>query len=335
MTDRALLQTVAESDTEAVGSSLAHSLAKFPVTIGLCGALGSGKTVFIRGFLRGLGIEHPIVSPTYALEQRYSNDNADVLHLDLYRLEQKEAMRLLHTSDDHHGIRCVEWPERAGEDFHSDILVTIEEHSDKTRSIRIECNDAPWPDDAMIDAWRKELLLPANIAAHCDAVAQFCELAAKVLHERGTFVRMNFVSAGGKVHDLFRFVDFQENAAPAGWTSTEEEQAVWKTWRERYPNATHEAAVEQFLLEKGYPELATLAASHYVRLPKSERTTTEQHLLYYADKRVIGSDIVSIKQRYDDFGQRYGKGTRSKESLQWEQDAVDTEKLLFPGGAPI
>lgn len=336
MIEKVLLRTAAETATEAAGSSLARSLYKIPVTIGLSGALGSGKTAFMRGFLRAAGVQEAVTSPTYALEQRYGSDLGEVLHIDLYRLNESEARQLLHTSEHHPGIRCIEWPEKAGsKGVRADIAVSIAETTGGERDIAVTCDDVSWPSDEVIDGWRKELQLPKNVAAHCDAVGNACLRLAEALIAHGTFARPQFVRAAGKVHDLLRFVDFRESAAPAGWTSSDDEARTWKPWRERFAGKTHEEAVGAFLAERGYPELAALAASHSIHFPIAERTGTEEHILYYADKRVIGDRLVSITQRYDDFGARYGGGTRSEESLQWEREAVDTEKLLFPDGAPF
>lgn len=335
MIDRGLLRTAAESATEAAGSSLARSLCHIPVTIGLSGALGAGKTAFMRGFLRALGVSTTVTSPTYALEQRYDTPRGEVLHVDLYRLDEADARNLLQQSEQHAGIRCVEWPEKAGTMFLPQIRVTITEAVDTARTIDIACDDASWPSDAEIDGWRTELLLPENIAAHCDAVGDFCAHAADMLMERGTFARKQFVRAAGKAHDLLRFVDFRENAAPAGWKSSADEEAVWTQWKERFPGMTHEEAAHAFLAERGYPELARLVAAHSIHLAPSERRTTEEHLLYYADKRFIGDRQVSLAERYGDFAVRYGNGTPSTENLRWEQEARDTEALLFPDGAPF
>ncbi len=335
MIDTALLQTAAESATEGVGASLALSLPTIPVTIGLSGALGTGKTAFMRGFLRQCGIAETVTSPTYALEQRYATARGEILHIDLYRLTEAEAHTLLLGSDHHIGIRCIEWPKKAGDMLKPDIRVTIEEGADGRRSIEITCDDVSWPDDATIDTWRVELMLPVNVGAHCDAVAGFCERAADALIAQGTFVRKQFLRSAARTHDLLRFVDFHDAAAPAGWRSSDDEQRAWSPWKERFRGLSHEEAVREFLTEKGFPKLGLLAASHSIRLAPAQRNTTEEHVLYYADKRCIGERVVSVAERYDDFGKRYGKGLRFDESHRWERETIDTENILFPEGAPL
>lgn len=335
MVDETLLLTAAESATEAAGSSLARSLHRIPVTIGLSGALGTGKTAFMRGFLRELGVTDPVTSPTYALEQRYGTPLGEALHIDLYRLTEPEAREALRGIEEFDGIRCVEWPDRAGDALRTDIDVRIRETDRNARTIAIECLDVDWPDDDTVDAWRMELRLPANVGAHCDAVAEFCSRAADALVERGVFVRKHFLRAAGKTHDLLRFVDFRPGASPPGWEPTPEQLAAWEPWKRRAPGATHEEAVRVFLRERGFDALADLVHSHSVHLPMDARDTTEARVLYYADKRVIGDRFVTIAERYADFAERYGNGKRSPESLQWEQDALETERLLFPEGAPF
>lgn len=333
MIDRALLRTTAENGTEAAGASLARSLHRFPVTIGLSGPLGSGKTAFMRGFLRALGIQGAVTSPTYALEQRYDTSRGPVVHVDLYRLSDHEARELLRASEQHPFVRCVEWPERA-DGLAPNIRVTLAETDREARAIDVACDDLAWPDDATIDAWRAELRLPANVGAHCDAVGEWCARAADALAERGVFARRNFVRAAGKTHDLLRFVDFKPGAAPSGHVDPPEDLAAWTEWKRRYPQPSHEEAGRAFLRDRGFPELADVVGAHSVHLPVASRTSTEAHLVYYADKRFVGTRHVTVAERYEDFGVRYGKGTRSPESLRWERDAHETEALLFPDGIP-
>jgi tRNA threonylcarbamoyladenosine biosynthesis protein TsaE len=83
----------------------------------VAGELGAGKTTFVRGACRALGVEVAVTSPTFAIGHRYRADpRLVVAHLDLYRLSSldDEAPGLL---ADYHGagmITFVEWPELAG-----------------------------------------------------------------------------------------------------------------------------------------------------------------------------------------------------------------------------
>jgi len=86
-------------------------------TICLTGPLGAGKTTFAQGVGQGLGVEEPIISPTFTLIREYGpvDDHPAMYHIDFYRLESFEALRTLGLDDYFYsdGVCVVEWPERA------------------------------------------------------------------------------------------------------------------------------------------------------------------------------------------------------------------------------
>jgi tRNA threonylcarbamoyladenosine biosynthesis protein TsaE len=78
------------------------------------GELGSGKTTFVRGACRALGVEENVTSPTYTIGHRYRG-KVDVSHLDLYRFEGVSAAEWGDLEPYFDGAVCfVEWPEAAG-----------------------------------------------------------------------------------------------------------------------------------------------------------------------------------------------------------------------------
>lgn len=83
----------------------------------LYGPLGSGKTTFVRGFLRGLGFKGLVPSPTFALVNEYRSVRPRVHHLDLYRLEEGEmsGFGLEEYLGDKGAVCLIEWPEAARE----------------------------------------------------------------------------------------------------------------------------------------------------------------------------------------------------------------------------
>ena len=129
-------------ETENVGFKLASEL-KLGSTVLLLVTLGAGKTVFSRGFARGIGITEQVSSPTYTIVQEYDIPSGGRLyHLDLYRISGVESALAFGVDefiDDPEAIRLIEWPMRIEGILPSDcIKVAIEHVDDTTREITIE-----------------------------------------------------------------------------------------------------------------------------------------------------------------------------------------------------
>jgi tRNA threonylcarbamoyladenosine biosynthesis protein TsaE len=135
------LRSSSAADTEAVGARLAARLEPGDV-VGVAGELGAGKTTFVRGACRALGVEAPVTSPTFTIGHRYQG-RMPVAHLDLYRLEGigPEGWGDLEPYFD--GTICfVEWPERAGGWLPQlRASVSLDHVDESSRRIRIESDD--------------------------------------------------------------------------------------------------------------------------------------------------------------------------------------------------
>jgi len=82
---------------------------KFPgMVICLNGDLGSGKTVFVKGFASALGISDNITSPTFTIVKEYLNGEAPLYHMDVYRIEENEDLGIEEYFDKN-GICIIEW----------------------------------------------------------------------------------------------------------------------------------------------------------------------------------------------------------------------------------
>ena len=79
------LESASPEETERIAASLAPLLVPGDVVL-VSGELGSGKTTFVRGACRALGVEGPVTSPTFTIGHRYRG-RVPVSHLDLYRFE--------------------------------------------------------------------------------------------------------------------------------------------------------------------------------------------------------------------------------------------------------
>ena len=102
-------------ETETIAATLAERLQLGDV-VTVSGELGSGKTTFVRGACRALGVEVPVTSPTFTIGHRYRGRDKDVSHLDLYRFRDLSAAEWGDLEPYFDGaIVFVEWPE-AGRD---------------------------------------------------------------------------------------------------------------------------------------------------------------------------------------------------------------------------
>ena len=107
---RTELVSVSASETEGIAAALAERLSPGDV-VTVSGELGSGKTTFVRGACRTLGVSSPVTSPTFTIGHRYPG-HVDVSHLDLYRfagVSPAEWGDLEPYFED--AIVFVEWPE--------------------------------------------------------------------------------------------------------------------------------------------------------------------------------------------------------------------------------
>jgi tRNA threonylcarbamoyladenosine biosynthesis protein TsaE len=106
------LTSASPEDTEAVAAKLARRLTVGDV-VTVSGELGSGKTTFVRGACRALGITAHVTSPTFTVGHRYPGD-PDVSHLDLFRFQGVSAAEWGDLEPYFEDAICfVEWPEAA------------------------------------------------------------------------------------------------------------------------------------------------------------------------------------------------------------------------------
>lgn len=130
--------THSEDETQAVARALAPRL-KFGDVVRLSGALGTGKTAFVRGLAAGLNIDPGAVSsPTFTLVHQYRGGRLVLYHADLYRLNRAASEDLgLEEMGAADGVLAVEWPDRLTHPTPGAIEVEMEIVDDTTRQIRV------------------------------------------------------------------------------------------------------------------------------------------------------------------------------------------------------
>ncbi len=118
-----LFRTSGPAETLALGERIGRLLKPLDILC-LRGELGSGKTTFVSGLVRGLGIAAHVQSPSFTLERLYRGKGRTLHHFDLYRIAAGEAgdIGIEAALQDPEGILAVEWPESGDVFLPSDRL---------------------------------------------------------------------------------------------------------------------------------------------------------------------------------------------------------------------
>ena len=136
-----MVETASAAETESLGARLAAALRAGDV-VGIAGELGAGKTTFVRGACRALGVAEPVASPSFTIGHLY-DARVPVAHLDLYRVAGIEAEDWGDLEPYFDGtIAFVEWPEHGGEWLEPVRAAVRLEHVDEShRRIAVESED--------------------------------------------------------------------------------------------------------------------------------------------------------------------------------------------------
>jgi tRNA threonylcarbamoyladenosine biosynthesis protein TsaE len=101
--------------------------------------VGAGKTTFVRGAARALGVTGAVTSPTYTIGRRYEDGRIPIAHVDLHRLSSLEdedpALLADYVNAEH--VAFVEWPEIAEPTLQARVSVTLEHAGQDTRRVTL------------------------------------------------------------------------------------------------------------------------------------------------------------------------------------------------------
>lgn len=115
------MQSASTAQTDKFAQDFAKKLARIhrsPLVIGLTGELGSGKTFFVRSFLRALGVKERVLSPTFVLIKEYTPKHSyykKVYHIDVYRLSGARDLHPLGFDEllkEEKTIVLIEWADK-------------------------------------------------------------------------------------------------------------------------------------------------------------------------------------------------------------------------------
>lgn len=133
--------THSREETESVGARLADALTEGRV-VAFTGDLGAGKTAFVSGMARSLGVEERVTSPTFTIVNEYEGGRLPLFHFDMYRLDS--ADELFHIGWEDYlargGVCAVEWSENVAEAIEADAVRVsiVRGDGDDDRMITIE-----------------------------------------------------------------------------------------------------------------------------------------------------------------------------------------------------
>lgn len=127
-----------ETDTMALAGRLASELRPGDVVL-LAGELGSGKTLFTGGLAAGLGVDEPVVSPSFVLVRQYRSGFLPLIHVDVYRLGSLNEFDDLDVFEmAREGILVIEWGDAVESALPEDHLrIDFVVQDDQTRVLRL------------------------------------------------------------------------------------------------------------------------------------------------------------------------------------------------------
>ena len=141
--------TKSPTQTKKLSQSLAKRILKLKaskktIVLGLIGDLGGGKTTFLQGFAKGLGIRERVLSPTFVLMKRFSILKRSFIHIDCYRIKTPRELLNLGFKDlisDTRNIIAIEWADKIKRIMPKNAFILEFKFIDKgTRKIVIKSN---------------------------------------------------------------------------------------------------------------------------------------------------------------------------------------------------
>lgn len=150
--------------------------------------------------------------------------------------------------------------------------------------------------------------VPENIIAHSRRVCRAAALIGKLLNRRGAALDLDLIAAASWLHDIAKMEGFRtgENHAEGG---------------------------ARILKKMGYGKIAEIVRQHVVLDPEAQTGEIgEAAVVFYADKRVRHTELVTLEERFRDLKERYGKNPASLRRLEeMEKQAGDLEARIFAG----
>jgi len=284
----------------------------------LAGDLGSGKTTLTRYISQALEASELATSPTYALMHRHDLPSQKVLfHWDLYRLGsalEADGVGFFDEIQNPNSLHIIEWADRIRHHLPHKYLY-IECHAGLDEHVfEYEVYERPIPTEEKIQALREKYETPENVIGHCEVCGQ---VARQICEAYG--LDPLFTVTACRLHDLLRALDFMPG-------DERREKLIAE-----FGEIQHEIAAGNLLTSLGYPELGRAIDTHRTSSlyrPEVHPLTLEEKIVYYADKRVKHTEIVSVAERFRDGRERNAHLMRPEEH-DLEERTLRIERELF------
>lgn len=308
----------------------------------LYGELGAGKTTLTQELGSFLNIKEKIKSPTYALLKKYQlADGKFFYHLDLYRLNDFEEILAIGYEEimqEVDNIVVIEWADRIEYENKPknrlDVFLSVDAKGE--RNVELNIVRANQMSEEDIQTLLDQYQTPQNVRRHCELVTQVAlDLGTKLI-AKGEIVSLGFLYEAAMLHDLVRLVDFTDMSRENFKEKiTDEKWKFWQTLRKQYQGRHHAEVAQEILMMHDRPEVADIIRKHCASCILGEKKgeeliTWEDKLLYYADKRVKHTQIVSLKERFR-LGREQNPEAQKNlaRSLEIEKKALALEKEIF------
>ncbi|MGC8602382.1 MAG: HD domain-containing protein [Desulfomonilaceae bacterium] len=162
------------------------------------------------------------------------------------------------------------------------------------------------PEEADCLALLKKYSTPDHIVRHCQMVWEVGQFIGKSLIKENHRLDIPLLRASCLLHDIGKFTCIVSG--------------------EKH----HDIVGQEILIQEGLPDVGLIVAQHVVLGGPKNRPVAEEHVVFYADKRVMHDKIVSLESRFVYLNETYGKTPEALNRLSiMKQETMDIEKAIF------
>lgn len=320
-------------DTQKIAEMLTNNIYYFS-NILLFWEVWAWKTHFIKYFLNKIWVEWQIKSPTYSFSNFYEINNKNkiksVWHYDIYRLENWENLEEINENFFSNDLVICEWAEKLNQKPENRIEIFFKKISENEREISF---NFIWTslNDMQINRLYDFYKTPEHIKKHIAVATNVAIKTAENLIKKWILIDKKLVWSSAKMHDLVRYVDFNwwivKEKIP--YEVDDETIEFWQNFSEKCKWLHHSEVASDILDDLWYPEISQVVNAHKTQQIFEWFQTIEEKIVYYADKRALHDNFVSLKERIEDWKIRYKKEWNSEYWEKLEIKLFELEKELF------